>query len=673
VSGPARTAPLSVSQEALWYLARLAPQRLSYNETVSIRKDGPFDAAAFRRAFAELVRRHEAWRTTFDVVDGAPVQVIGDAPAFDLPLLDLGHLTTEQAERRAVDLCVEMSRVPYDLRRGPLVRPRLVRFPAEHHRLYLGLHHLIFDGVSMHRVVLGELVALYDAFAAGRPSPLPDPLAQYADFARWEQEWVAQPRAARRLEAWREHLTPLPELALPRDHPRPPEPRLRGGVVGVTVARTTVERLRAIGDAAGATLFQVLAATWAVLLGRYAGERDVVFATATDLRRRPEFERVVGYCVSPVVLRVDLGGDPSFAELVVRVRNELLDGLDRVLPFERIVREVAPNAAGNVNPIYQTLFVLEPQAVVPDPAWAVVEMEREIGDRVGNAKLDLELQLDERPEGHLAGRLIYDRDLFETATVRRMAVHWSRLVDAVAAEPGLAVSRVPLLTPAEEHRQTVEWNATATDRAHHADAGVLAALAAELALGPADAALVLADAPALARSLALAAGARIVPAPAGTAGDGAALSRLIVAERVSFLCARPATWQALLDTGLRSARALRGLSAGAPLSRALADAILTRCGVLWNAYGGAGLAGCCTLGRVEPAGPISIGRPVANTRAYVVDGHDAPVPVGVTGALVVVRDGGAAPDAEGPFGPGRVWRTGDRARWWPDGRLELVS
>jgi non-ribosomal peptide synthetase component F len=843
--------PLSVAQEALWYLSLLAPKRVSYNETISIRKDGPLDIVAFRRAFDEIVRRHEAWRTTFDTERGEAVQVVHPAPSFELPIIDLSALTGEQAERRAVRIVAEVSRVPYDLRRGPLLRPRLFRFPGDHHRLYLAMHHLIFDGVSVYRVVLPELAALYDAFSAGRPSPLPEPAIQYADYAIWEQNWITQPRVARRLAHWSEHLRTLPALTLPLDHPRPQDPSFRGGVLPISLPRETVDRLRDLGQGAGATLFQVFAAVWSLLLSRYCGEQLVVFATAADLRQRQEFEGLVGYCLTPVVLRVDLAGDPSFAELVVRVRNELLDALDHLVPFERLVRELQPSRTSTVNPIYQSMLVLEPKMATPDSFWTIHQMESAVGDAVGSAKLDLELELDERPDGHIDGRLIYDRDLFEAATARRMAQHWMALAATVASDPSATVSRIPILSADEEQRQLVEWNATATsggaaavqdilaaqcekrpdatavsaagEAASYADidrrasaiagrllaagvkpgdvvgicaepslelisgalgvlksgaayvlldptlpverlefmvgdcaaAAVLAApglaapagssqmrvialaqadddqptaialpdvagdavcclayaaspteesvavpmlhaavvnlataLAADLGLGPADTVLLLPatlfDAPVFELWTALLAGARIVIAPPDAALDGAALSRLIAGERVTFLHASPSAWQRLIDTGLKGARALRALSGGGRLSPELALQILERCRVLWNAYGTPRTTGYCTLGRVEAGAPVTIGRAIANMRAYVVDVHDRPVPVGVTGELLIAgsalaggdheRDDPAAPVfTEDPFGPGRVHRTGERARWMANGDIQLVG
>jgi amino acid adenylation domain-containing protein len=846
--------PLSVAQEALWYQSCLAPNRVSYNETISIRKDGPFDVGSFRRAFNEIVRRHEAWRTTFDVIGGEPVQVVQPAPDFDLPVLDLSPLTHGQAERQVVHLVAEVARVPYDLRRGPLLRPRLVRFSRTHHRLYLALHHIVFDGVSVYRVVLPELVALYDAFCAGQSTPLPEPRTQYGEYARWEQQWITESRVERRLEHWRHHLTTLPVLSLPLDHPRPTSPRFRGNAIPLAVPRENVQRLRALGQSVGATLFQVLATVWSLVLARYSGQDDVVFATAADLRQRPELEAVVGYCLTPLVLRIDLSGDLPFTDLVVRVRNELLDGLDHLVPFERLVRELVPGGASNANPIYQTMIVLEPLASMPDPSWSIHQMESEIGSAVGSAKLDLELELDERPEGHLAGRLIYDRDLFEPTTARRLAEHWEHLVDAVVADPTLAVSSIPTLTPAEAHRQLVEWNATATDRpsgvVHHlvearsdrspaapalsaggsvisyaelnrrsqweadrlrsvdvgpgdvvalcsqpsidlvvgilgvlkagagyllldpelppdqlnfmaADSGAVAlfvsqaqalaagltappalvlvlgqadhseqfrpatsvdpdpgavccvqytskapgrpagvpirhdavvnmatALAADLGIGPADTVLVLPQtlfhASVVELWVPLLAGAKVVMAPTDTAADGARLSRLIAAERVNFLHAPPSTWQALIDTGLKATRGLRALSGGERLSPALADQILERCRVLWNAYGAVETTVYSMLARVERSAPVAIGRPIANTRAYVLDRNGQPTPVGVTGELLLAGDGvasgylgraelSAQAFVDDPFAPGRAYRTRDPARWLPDGQVELVG
>jgi non-ribosomal peptide synthetase component F len=728
-------APLSAAQEALWYQSVLFPQEIVYNETVSVRHDGPLDAPALRRALEEIITRHEIWRTTFDVVDGDPIQIVHPAPSLQLPVLDLSALTPEQAEARAVEVIAEVSRVPYDVRRGPLLRPRLMRFPAEHQRLYVAIHHIIFDGVSIYRTVVPELIALYEAFAAGHPSPLQAPVTQYGEFARWEQEWIETPRAARRIAYWREHLVDASALALPTDRPRPPAPRFRGAAVGWDVPVDEVAALRAVAAGGGATLFQALGAAWALMLGRRAGQDEVVFGTPADLRRRPELESMVGYCLSPLVVRVSLADDPSFAELVRRTRNDVLDGLDQLVPFERIVRELRPERERGINPFYQTMLVLEPAAAAPATDWSLLLADPAGADALGSTRMDLELQIEERPDGHLAGRLIYDRDLFDRSTTVRMVQELSRIVTAVVNDPELPVSRVPLLTPAQEHLQTVQWNATASvdmdapqtlaelfaqGARRDPDAPALIAgegtmtygeieadpvaaierlvgedvrggaaswneaasvnlalgLADEVGIGPGDTVVVLPEmlrrSPETELWPALAAGATVVLASREDAGSGAVLSRLVRARKATLLHADPPTWQALVNSGLRGSRTLRALSGPGPLDRELADAILDRCRMLFHGHGTAAAGAFATLGLVRAEGPVTIGRPLPNRRAYVLDRHGRPMSIGVAGELMLAGPGAAPGTEEDPFAGGPAVRTGERARWLADGRLELL-
>lgn len=839
---PPKAPPLSVAQEAMFYQCLLAPEASSYNETISIRKDGPFDVDTFRRAFNEIVRRHAAWRTTFEVVGGEPVQVVAPPSEFELPLLDLSALG-EDAEQEAVRLVAEVSRVPYDLRRGPLLRPRLIRLAPDHHRLYLAIHHLVFDGVSVPTVVLPELVALYDAFGAGHPSPLPEPVATYGDYARFEQEWMAGDRAQRRLEHWREHLAGAPTLRLPTDRRRPPSPRHRGAVLPLHLDAALLSELRAVGRDLGATLFQVLAAGWAIVLSRVSGQDDVVFSTATGLRQRPEFEHVVGCSVTPLVLRLDASGDPSFSELVLRTRNELLDGLDHLVPFERIVRALSPTTAPGANPIYQTMIVLEPATVAPDPAWSVRQMEPEIGDAVGTSRLDLELGLDERADGSIEGRVAYDPDLFERDSVGRLLTRFRQVLMRAAEEPGAPLSSMVVSTE-QERRALLGWNTTVTERpartvdelvaarvaaapdapavsagdcevtyaelgaeaaaitkrllgagigegkvvalcaepstelvasalgvlgagaayllldprrpleqleravsevgaalvyaepelaarltgrsvpiegapgtaspspgegdagdqpcwvqvdpvtgidpcssGHRAVAASALSLAAELGVGAADTVLVLDDtlyrASAVELWMPLCAGARIVLAPAGVSGDGAALRALAGKARASFLHASAERWRTLIESGLRPVRGLGALCSG-PLDEELADAVLGRVRVLFAGIGGPGTTGYATLGRVEPGGPVTCGRPVPGTRIFVLDDDDQMMPPDVVGRLVVAGDAVAVPWGTAPpprgrpvpdpgGGPGPAVELGWRARWRSGGRLEVLG
>jgi amino acid adenylation domain-containing protein len=462
--------PLSVVQEDLWYFSQLAPDNPVYNELITIRKTGTFKHDAFKRAFNELVRRHEAWRTTFLMMDGQPVQVVQPPMLVDLSVTDLSDCPRREAEEYATDMAAKLARQPYELEKGPLVRPLLVRFGEDEHRLYLALQHLTVDAVSLYRVVLPELVALYDSFAAEEQPALPEPTTQYADYARWSQEWTKSEAYARRMEYWRRHLEGAPELQLPLDHPRPRQQRFRGGMERVRLDEALVRQLRSLGFGEGATLFQVLASAFAVLLHRYtAGQDDVVFGIVSDLRQRTEFEAVVGYCFNSVVVRADLGEDPSFKQLLGRLRTELLDDLAQQVPFGRLVGDLHPARDASINPFFQALLVLLPPPSSTDPEWSLYQ-DAKLGNAVGIAKLDLTLQLDERPEGHIDSCLIYNSDIFDAQTAQRVTGHWLTLLENITARPDALLSELELLTAEEIHRQVVERNATEVP--HQSDACV---------------------------------------------------------------------------------------------------------------------------------------------------------------------------------------------------------
>ncbi|MGC1184561.1 MAG: condensation domain-containing protein, partial [Candidatus Dormiibacterota bacterium] len=449
--GAADTAPLSPAQEQLWHFSHLAPGNPVYNESVSIRKVGPLNLGALQATFNELLRRHQIWRTTFEVVDGEPRQVVHPVPSLQIPLVDLSDVAPADAEREAIRMAAEAARRPYDLAQGPLIRPLMVRFAADHHRLYLAMHHLIFDGVSLYRVILPELIALYDAFSAGLPSPLTEPALQYGDYAASERTDAAAQERSQALKYWRKHLSDAPSLALPLDHRRPATQQFRGGMEPVHIPKDLADGLDRLGRKEGGTFFQVIATAFAVLMQRYSGQDDVIFGTASDLRRRPELEAMVGYCLTPLVVRADLGGDPTFVEALGRVRGLLLDGLDHTVPFEHVVRDLGPRRDPGANPIFQAMLVLEPPSSSPHPEWSLHQMEVEVGNAVGHAKFDLHLELDRRPEGHVSGRLIYNSDLFDRDTARRMRDHWSALLRGIAEGPSRRVSELPLLT--EEDRR----------------------------------------------------------------------------------------------------------------------------------------------------------------------------------------------------------------------------
>lgn len=459
---PRRTAdgpaPLSLAQRQLWYLSQLSPESVAYNELAVVHKNGPLNVGALRAAFNEFVRRHEIWRTTFALVDAEPRQIVHDLAEFPLPLLDLSHLPSDGAELQADALAAADAERPFDLTAGPLLRPRLVRLSQDQHRLYLGLHHLIFDGVTLYRILLKEIVPLYDAYANGLPSPLPEPAVQYADYSVWELASLEKPAVAVRVDWWRKTLAGLTPLELPSDYPRPARQRFVGGAIPLTVERRTAERLREIAHRSGATVFQVFATLFAFWLSQYTGRDDVAFATMNDLRQRPELIDMPGYCVTPVVLRTEVSPGLTFIQLLDRVSGQLLDSLDNMVSFERLVREIGGHRDPRMNPIFQAALVLEPAAPVPDPNWSLDIMQVASRKAAVHAKFDLSIELDERPEGHIDGRLVYDSALFESSSAQQMKQHWMRLIEAAAAAPTRQLDQLELVSDSARRRDHATRN-----------------------------------------------------------------------------------------------------------------------------------------------------------------------------------------------------------------------
>ncbi len=450
-AGP--TAPVSFSQQQLWLHAHLEPDVPVYSEPVTIHHTGCLDVRALEQSLAEILRRHEAWRTTFTVVDQEVRQVIHPPHAITLPVVDLRPLPPVAREDEALRIATEEALRPFDLERGPLVRTTLVRLADTQHRLFLTLHHVIFDGVALYRVFLPELATLYEAFAGGRPSPLAEPPIQYADFARWQRE--TQPDSetwTRQLAYWRQRLREAPVLELPVDRPRPATPSLRGAMERLALSKTATEALKALSARERASLYMTMLTVFTVLLHRYSGQEDLVVGTVTAGRKRPEVEPLLGYFLNPLALRLDCSADPTFRELLARVRDVVLDALaSDDVPFELVVNAVEPQRDRNRNPLFQVMFSLEPPLPPLPPAWKLTQLDVE----TGTAKFDLYLELDDRPEG-LIGRFLYRTDLFERATISRMVGHFHSLVDAVVADPRQRLSALPLIGE-RERRQLLDW------------------------------------------------------------------------------------------------------------------------------------------------------------------------------------------------------------------------
>ncbi|HEX4885956.1 MAG TPA: amino acid adenylation domain-containing protein, partial [Casimicrobiaceae bacterium] len=431
------TTPVSFAQQRMWLLDRLLPAGDVYNTRHVVRLSGALDVDALRRALAALVARHETLRTRFALVDGLPVQVIGAA-------VDVVLVPEDVAPADALDRAREEALAPFDLACDLPWRVRLWRLHPDEHWLQFTLHHIATDGWST-GVLVREMSQLYAAFHAGTPDPLPPLPVQYADYAVWQRQWLQGDTLARQVDYWRRALAQVPVLALPTDRPRPPLSSHRGGHVAFVVPRERVQALQALGRREGATLFMTLLAAFQVLLARYSGQDDIAVGVPTAGRSRPELEGLIGFFVNTLVLRADLAGAPSFRDLLAQVRDRALEAFaHQDVPFEKLVEELAPQRDLARNPLFQVSMVLQN---APAARWQLPGLQATPVDdvRAQSAKFDLTLILHER-DGALHGTLEYAQDLFDAASIERMAAHWQVLLAAIVDAPAAPVAQLPLLT-----------------------------------------------------------------------------------------------------------------------------------------------------------------------------------------------------------------------------------
>jgi amino acid adenylation domain-containing protein len=449
--------PCSFAQQRLWFLDRLAPGASVYNIPAAFRVENPLDAACLERCVNELARRHETLRTTFREVDGEPTQVIAAEQHLVVEVTDLLGMPAEQREAEVQRLATEEARRPFDLERGPLLRVGLLRVSERNQVLLVTMHHIISDGWSA-AVFFRELAALYEAFQRGEGSPLPELPVQYADYAVWQREWLRGAVLEEQLRFWKNKLEGLSAVPLPADHARPALATYQGSREFLHIDEATTAALKRLSEQENATLFITLLAVFQTLLYRYTGQADIAVGTLTAGRNRVETEGLIGFFVNTLVLRTDVGGNPSFRELMRRVKETALGAYGHSeLPFEKLVEEMHPERDLSRNPLVQVTFQLFNAPARRDgEGWRarVLDINR------GVATFDLALDLWETNSA-LSGFMEYSTDLFEAATVKQMLRHFEALVDAAAGDPDEAIERLPILSEAETHRQVVEWNQTA--------------------------------------------------------------------------------------------------------------------------------------------------------------------------------------------------------------------
>ena len=453
--------PLSFAQGRLWFLERLAPDQVLYNLSSSLRLTGHLDLPLLERCLNEIIRRHEILRTSFMEENGEPVQVIAPSGTIHIVPSDLTGLPEAEQRDQVRRLAADAARRPFDLEKGPLLRPDLLRLEDTDHVLVLTMHHMISDGWSM-GVMIREIRSLYESFSAGTPSPLPELDIQYADFALWQREWMKGPEPAAQIDYWTKRLAGAPPvLNLPLDRPRPPRQTHHGGAEPLDIGPDLVRDLDEIARKAGATRFMILLAAYTVLLHRYCNQEDILVGTPVAGRNLRDIEPLIGFFVNTLVIRTDLSVDLTFRNLLDQIRRTSVAAFEHQdLPFEKLVDALQPERTLSHSPVFQTMFVLHnAHAEALDlPGLTIRPMEAE----TVSAQFDLVLSVLEVESGfHL--RFEYNTDLFDPATIRRMADNFEVLLTGIAAHPESKVSELPILTARERRRLLVEFNDTAAE------------------------------------------------------------------------------------------------------------------------------------------------------------------------------------------------------------------
>ncbi len=475
--------PLSFAQQRLWFFDQLEPDSPTYNETTAFRLTGWLNLAALEQSLGDIVRRHKSLRTNFVALGGQPAQIINDGPrgAWTIPVIELQHLPPVEREAEARRLASVEVRRPFNLAQGPLLRISLFRLAEAEHVLVLVMHHIITDGWSM-EVLFRELALLYEAYTTDLPASLPDLPIQYADFAVWQRQWLQGEILERQLAYWRQHLgNHLPTLELPTDRPRPAVQTFRGATPTLRLPQDLSEALQALSQQAGVTLFMTLLAAFKTLLYRYTGQDDIVVGLPIANRNRSELEGLIGFFVNTLVLRTDLTGNPTFWELLSRVRETMLGAeAHQDLPFEKLVEVLHPERDLGRNPLFQVAF--SPQSSLPTIELAGLTASP-FAVETGVTKFELTLYMTDTPQG-LLGMWEYNSDLFDAVTITRMLGHYQTLLEGIVADADQRLSDLPLLTPAERQQLLAEWNATGSREAYAPDLCLHALIEAQVERTP---------------------------------------------------------------------------------------------------------------------------------------------------------------------------------------------
>ncbi len=457
--------PLSFAQQRLWFLDQLEPDSPAYTIPTALHLNGPLDSAALERSLNALVRRHEALRTFFTSQDGQPAQVIAPELNLRLECIDLPPGDPVERQERLNRMINAEARRLFDLTQVPLLRVSLFRIAPEEHVLLVVIHHIVSDGWSQ-GIFTHELGALYTAECAGKPADLPALPIQYPDFSIWQRTWLgATERPAflqTQIDYWKRQLdNAQPVMDLPISRSRPDNQSYNGAAIRFTVPDTTVAAIRTLGQRENSTLFMILLAAFQGLLARYTGQNTILVGAAAAGRTSTAIEGLIGFFVNSLVMRTDLSGDPTFRELLGRVREVALGAYtNQDLPFEKLVEELQPARNLSYHPIFQVMFVLQ-NAPGGDIALEGVRA-RPLAVDTRTAKFDLTLDMEEAGPA-LRGLFEYNTDLFDAGAIQRLTGHFLTLLAGAVEQPDLRLSALPLLTESERHMLRYAWNATASD------------------------------------------------------------------------------------------------------------------------------------------------------------------------------------------------------------------
>jgi amino acid adenylation domain-containing protein len=451
--------PASFAQQRLWFIDQLIPGRATYNLYSALRIRGNLDVEVLKRTLEEVARRHETLRTRFVAVSGELQQVIEDEVSVQVPVLDLTWLVRgEEREAEAMRLAQEEAQQPFNLTQAPLFRGKLLRLSALNHVLLFTMHHIISDAWSM-GILVEEVSVLYGAFSAGQPSPLPELAIQYADYSVWQRDCLEGGLLEPQLAYWKKQLAGSSALKLPTDRPRPASQTQNGATCDFAIDANLTQELKKLAAEQDATLFMVLLAAFQTLLYRYSGQDDIAVGTPIAGRSSSAVEKLIGFFINTLVLRVDLSGAPSFLELLHRTKEVTLEAYaHQDVPFEKLVEVLSPERNLGSTPLFQAMIVL---VNVPPSNLRLGAAELQpLNIDNGTSKFDLLLQFGEDGSGMLTGSLQYNTDMFEAATIARMIGHYCLLLTGISSDSQVPIHRLEILSSEERRILLEDFNAT---------------------------------------------------------------------------------------------------------------------------------------------------------------------------------------------------------------------